>query len=178
MEVTTTPPADRGRELLDLYDSALPDVYGYLLRRCRSEVVAEDLTSETFLAAVDALCNDVTSELNTPWLIGVARHKLVDHWRRQEREERKERKLALVDGERTDDRWEVDLDAMVAHDVLASLGPHHRSALTLRHLDGLPVAEVAAHLDRTLGATEVLLVRARRAFRTAYETATTGEVAP
>ena len=26
--------------------------------------------------------------LSIPWLIGVARHKLVDHWRRQEREER------------------------------------------------------------------------------------------
>ena len=40
-----------------------------------------------------------------------ARHKLVDHWRRQEREERK---VALVDGEPLVARWEVDLDAMLA----------------------------------------------------------------
>jgi RNA polymerase sigma-70 factor (ECF subfamily) len=52
--------------------------------------------------------------------------------------------------------------------VLATLGPHHRAALTLRYLDGLPVAEVARLLDRTVHATEALLVRARSAFRRSY----------
>ena len=57
---------------------------------------------------------------------------------------------------------------MRAHEVLESLGPHHRIALMLRYLDGLPVREVAALLDRTEHATEALLVRARIAFRRAY----------
>lgn len=166
MVSSVTAPADSGRALLQLYDLALGEVYGYLLRRCGSATEAEDLTSETFLAAVDAVQRDAVAEMSTAWLIGVARHKLVDHWRRQEREERK---LAALDGEPVEDRWEVDLDAMVAHEVLSTLGPHHRGALTLRYLDGLPVAQVASHLGRTVGATEVLLVRARRAFRTAYE---------
>jgi RNA polymerase sigma-70 factor (ECF subfamily) len=38
-------------------------------------------------------------------------------------------------------------------------GPH-RAALTLRYLDGLPVADVAACLGRSLHATETLLARA------------------
>ena len=67
------------------------------------------------------------------------------------------------------DDWDVRFDAMVAQRVLAGLGAHHRSALTLRYLDDLPVREVAGHLGRTVGATEVLLVRARTAFRTSYE---------
>ncbi len=165
MDGTATSTADRGRELLELYDSALPSVYGYLVRRCGSTALAEDLTSETFLAAVDAVGRDAVPELTTAWLVGVARHKLVDHWRRQEREERK---LALVDAEPLEERWEVDLDRLVALDVLAGLGPHHRAALTLRYLDGLPVRDVAEHLGRSVGATEVLLVRARRSFRDAY----------
>ena len=49
--------------------------------------------------------------------------------------------------------------------------PHHRAALTLRYLDGLSVPEVAEHLGRTVHATEALLVRARVAFRRAYEEA-------
>jgi RNA polymerase sigma-70 factor (ECF subfamily) len=53
--------------------------------------------------------------------------------------------------------------------VLDALGAHHRAALTLRYLDGLPVAQVAEHLGRTVHATEALLVRARSAFRAAYE---------
>ena len=41
--------------------------------------------------------------------------------------------------------------------------------LTLRYLDDLPVATVAELLGRSLHATEALLVRARAAFRRAYE---------
>jgi RNA polymerase sigma-70 factor, ECF subfamily len=53
--------------------------------------------------------------------------------------------------------------------VLMTLGPHHRAALTLRYLDGLSVPDVAEHLGRTAHATEALLVRAKNAFRQAYE---------
>ena len=54
---------------------------------------------------------------------------------------------------------------LAARDALEQLGAHHRSALTLRYLDGLSVPECAAVLDRTVHATEALLVRAKRAFR-------------
>ncbi len=155
---------DQRRALLDLYDQALPAVYGYLAARCGSAATAEDLTSETFLAAVDAVRRDAVPELTVAWLIGVARHKLVDHWRRQEREDRH----AEANPDVVDD-WDVRLDQMEAHATLAQLGGHHRSALTLRYLDGLPVREVAACLGRTEGATEVLLVRAKAAFRTRYD---------
>ncbi|MFP5322479.1 MAG: RNA polymerase sigma factor [Acidimicrobiia bacterium] len=160
----TTTGEDQRRALLALYDEALPDVYGYLVSRCGSAAVAEDLTSETFLAAVDAVQRGTVPELTVAWLIGVARHKLVDHWRRQERAERH----AAAPPEDTDE-WDVHLDRLLAHQTLARLGAHHRSALTLRYLDGLPVREVAACLGRTEGATEVLLVRARAAFRATYE---------
>jgi RNA polymerase sigma-70 factor (ECF subfamily) len=163
-------PAAQGVALLDLYDEALPQVYGYLIRRCGDEGVAEDLTSETFMAAVDGLQQGRIPDLSVAWLVGVARHKLVDHWRAREREERK---MALVVSQPDEpvDEWDVHLDAVVAQDVLAGLGPHHRAALTLRYLDGLPVPEVAGHLGRTLHATEALLVRARAAFRQNYDKA-------
>ncbi len=156
-----------GVALLDLYDTALPEVYGYLLARCRQVAVAEDLTSETFLAAVRALGTNPPETLTTAWLIGIARHKLVDHWRASERDERGFRVLA---GEHVDcvDPWEQELDALLAKQVLASLTGQHRAALTLRYLDGLPVPEVAEHLGRTVHATEALLVRARTAFRSSY----------
>ena len=152
-----------------LYDRALPQVFGYFVRRCGSVTVAEDLTSETFLAAVDAVRRDRVANLTEAWLIGVARHKLVDHWRREAREESK---LALAADDDTIDDWDVRLDALRARDTIAELGPVHRTALTLRYLDGLPVPEVAALLDRTVHATEALLVRARLAFRRAYGTDT------
>jgi RNA polymerase sigma-70 factor, ECF subfamily len=165
---------DQRRALVALYDSALPEVYGYLASRCGSASVAEDLASETFLAAVDAVRRGTVPDLTVAWLIGVARHKLVDHWRRRETEERALKAVDPRPGDdgKVEDRWDVQLDALVARRALADLAPQHRSALALRYLDGLPVREVASCLGRTEGATEVLLVRAKAAFRARYETGT------
>jgi RNA polymerase sigma-70 factor (ECF subfamily) len=161
-----TASGDGAAGLLALYDHALPQVYGYLVHRCGDATVAEDLTSETFMAAVTAVQRtDVPVEVTVAWLIAVARHKLVDHWRAREREERK---LALV-GEPDDvDDWDERIEMARAQEALARLGAHHRIALTLRYLDGLPVRDVAAYLGRTVHATEALLVRARAAFRRTY----------
>lgn len=161
-------PADEpGAALLALYDRALPVVYGYLLPRCGAAALAEDLTAETFLAAVDALRREGAPALSTPWLVGVARHKLVDHWRRTAREERGLRAVA-GDQPETFDPWDERLDTMRAQHTLQQFAPQYRAALTLRYVDDLPVAEVADVMDRTLHATEALLVRARGAFREAY----------
>jgi RNA polymerase sigma-70 factor, ECF subfamily len=162
------PIPDQGPVLLALYDRALPEVFGYLLPRCGNTSVAEDLTSETFLAAVTAVQERKVPKLTTAWLVGVARHKLVDHWRSQERESRRLRAVA-DDTAPIEDPWDVHLDVGRAHEVLAELGAHHRAALTLRYLDGMSVPQVAEYLGRTVHATEALLVRARTAFRHAYD---------
>src|SRR2546423_14164382 len=81
-------PADHGARLLGLYDRALPQVYGYLRARVPGDALAEDLTAETFLAAVQAVRKQPAPDLTVGWLVTVARNKLVDHWRRAAREER------------------------------------------------------------------------------------------
>lgn len=160
----TAVPDRPGATLLALYDRALPQVYGYLMARCGDRAVAEDLTSETFLVA--AAREDVPMTIG--WLIGVARHKLADHWRWQARQEQLLRSVEGSTAE-SDDPWVVQLERWRAIEVLNHLAPQHRAALTLRYLDGLGVAEAASVLDRSVAATEALLVRVRRAFRQVYE---------
>ncbi len=162
--------------MADLYPRALPQVYGYLLPRCGSTVVAEDLTAETFMAAVGALAQGRVraAEVTVAWLIGVARHKLADHWRRSAREQRGLAAVAVL-AEEAGDPWEEHLDVQAAHAALARLPGPQRAALTLRYLDGLPVAEVAACLGRSLHATETLLARARAALRLIYREEGSGD---
>jgi RNA polymerase sigma-70 factor (ECF subfamily) len=152
-------------DLLGVYDRALPQVYGYLVGRCGERELAEDLTSETFLAAART---GHESPISVAWLIGIARHKLADHWRRVAREERL---LEAVEStaEDREDPWDAHLDVLRAHQLLGQSSPQHRAALTLRYLDGLTVAESAAILGRTVEATEALLVRARRELRNLYQ---------
>jgi RNA polymerase sigma-70 factor (ECF subfamily) len=150
-----------------VYDDALPHVYGYLLSRCGTVALAEDLTAETLLAAVDAVRGPDPARVSVPWLVGVARHKLIDHWRRQAREERGLRAVG-ADDPAGSDPWDVRLDALRARRALEMLSPMHRAVLTLRYIDDLPVPDVAAHVSRSVHATEGLLVRARAAFRRIY----------
>lgn len=158
---------DAPRALLELYDDALPAVYGYFVRRCADRATAEDLTSETFLAAMDAARKAEPPPMTVAWLIGVARHKLADHYRR--RHDRFTVPVADVP-EPVDptDEWDAELDRIVAEGVLARLPEHHRMVLTLRYLDDRSVPECAEVIGRTVHATEALLVRARRAFRSQY----------
>jgi RNA polymerase sigma-70 factor (ECF subfamily) len=158
---------DAPRTLLALYDHALPVVYGYFVRRCSDRGTAEDLTSETFLAAMDAARKEAPPPITVPWLIGVARHKLADHYRR--RHERFSVPVAeLPEPVDPADEWDAELDRIVAASVLGKLSEPHRTVLALRYMDDCSVGECAELIGRTLHATEALLVRARRAFKQQY----------
>ncbi len=152
-------------ELLACFDRALPEVYDYLLHRCHHQATAEDLTSETFVAAVQEVRSGSTASVTVAWLIGIARHKLVDHWRRVAREERK---LVAVGLPREEDDSLDAIDPGLARQVLSQLNTMQTAALTLRHVDGLSVPEVARALGRSVHATETLLARARASFRRHY----------
>ncbi len=138
MSGTSGSPATTGTTLLALYDDAVPHVYGYLLARCGGRALAEDLTSETFLAAVEAarrpIVNGVVAApMTIPWLIGIAQHKLADHWRREVRERKRHDAIAVDLGyEPLDDPWYTELDRMLAHATLQELNQVHHEVLHLR----------------------------------------------
>jgi RNA polymerase sigma-70 factor (ECF subfamily) len=166
-------PPDAPQTLLTLYDEALPVVYGYFVRRCGDRGTAEDLTSETFLAAMDAARKGASGDQNLPapitipWLVGVARHKLADHYRR--RHDRFTIPVAeLPEPAVAEGNWDAELDRIVAESVLARLSEQHRMVLALRYMDDRSVPECAELIGRTVHATEALLVRARRAFKQQY----------
>jgi len=153
-----------GTDFVRLYDRSVTDVYSYLFSRLRDRPLSEDLTQDVFLAGARRAARGQLVEL--PWLIAVARNKLVDHWRATGRRERKLR--SIEQQAQVEDVAPEPLDGTRAADVLEALNPTYRLALVLRHVDGLPVPKVAEHLGRTVAATEQILSRARSAFRREY----------
>lgn len=169
----------RNRQALQvLYRGEVRSVYGYLLARCGSSHVAEDLTTETFLNAADRFAQGRGEEVTGAWLMTVAKRRLVDHFRRaasqRERIERFGRELGLDRG-RTPQEPGSDghEDTVAVRDrvlaALESLPERHRAALTMRYLDEHSVSEVADMLDVGYQAAESLLARARRGFVVSFE---------
>lgn len=57
-------------------------LYRYALQRVRRRDVAEELVQETFLAALRAREGFAGQSSEQTWLVGILRHKIVDHIRR------------------------------------------------------------------------------------------------
>ena len=65
-----------------LYDRYVQRLYHYCYHRTNNAHDAEDLTSQTFLAALEALPRHRLDGHFAAWLFTIARHKVVDHYRR------------------------------------------------------------------------------------------------
>ena len=152
------------------YDDAVERVYGYLYGRCGGDIeVAEDITQQTFLQAVRHWQDfDGRSEPVT-WLCSIARNKLTDHYRDQDRQRRRHLRLMVreIESEKAplDLEW-ADRDAVIT--ALRQLPDMERTALILRYVDDLGVREVADLLGRSVDGTDALLRRAKDRFRTVY----------
>lgn len=146
-----------------LYRLHLPQVYRYLLARVGNVADAQDLTSETFLAAMQAFPTYRAERPFVAWLLGIARHKVADHFRSgrarvsfELTEEIADRSNSLE--EQVDDRlaWE-QLRAQ-----LARLSPDRAEAVSLRLFGGLEAAEIAGLMGKRETAVRMLIFRGMR----------------
>jgi RNA polymerase sigma-70 factor, ECF subfamily len=150
------------------YDEALPRILGYFLQRTGgSHAVAEDLTQETFVAAVRELRRGRRPNEPMPWIFGIARHKLLDHYRRSERSKRLQRSI-----EREQEELAVDAAPGVIRErvltALQAVPAAQRVVLVLHYLDGLSMREAAHLLGKSEKAVESLLGRGRESLKRAY----------
>ena len=153
------------------YQRTLPRVYSYLLSRCGGDTsLAEELSQQTFIAAIDRRSRYDGRSDTVTWLCGIARHKLADHFRMVEREERRRMRLEVREIPQAVGSIDArDLDDLAAiQDALKSLPAAQRAVLVFVVLDDLPVAEAARLMGRSTGATQSLLHRARDGFRRVY----------
>jgi RNA polymerase sigma-70 factor (ECF subfamily) len=152
--------------LQSLFDRWSADVFGFVLARCGSRPVAEDVTSEVFIAAARAAAGSDPTQVTRSWLLTTARRRLIDQWRRQ----RTQHNVAVrLMNEPNLDAGGTPENRDRVQGALASLPDGQRLALTLRYLDDHSVAEVADELGISYPATESLLARARRSFQRAWE---------
>jgi RNA polymerase sigma-70 factor (ECF subfamily) len=146
---------------------AIPEVYRFVLHRCGDPDLAEELMAEALLAAAHRYRDGEAGAVTVAWIMSVARNKLLEHWRRSQREQHRLRLVwASQEGSLVSGPDEASPERALS--VLRQMAPLHQAVLTLRYVDDLTVPDVARELGRSLHATESLLTRAKAAFRRAY----------
>lgn len=157
--------------LATLYKRYSPSVWRYVYSRLGGdEAASRDVVSETFLAMIQSIGRRNAAPANVAkWLTGVARNKLVDHWRRSTSQ------VAAHDTELTE-RQACPAEATDTSEIRQAVGQAmdrmddlQRLTLEWKYLEGLTVREMAARLGRTEKAIEGILYRSRIAFKAQYK---------
>lgn len=119
----------------------------------------EDLVQETLLALHLQRGTHDPARPVSAWVLAIARHKLVDLWRRRGRQEALHDPLDDVDEARL---AQPDPEAGTARDLavlLAGLSPAQRDAIVLTRIEGLSVAEASALTGASESAIKVQVHR-------------------
>jgi RNA polymerase sigma-70 factor (ECF subfamily) len=163
-------------------------LFRYAMLRLRDRSTAEDLVQETFLAALKARGSFSGNSSESTWLVGILKHKIADHFRRQARES------PLKDNDLRDQsdpspfdgsghwtsgptnwggnpadlyREKKFLDQLTK--CLSVLSPNHANAFTLREIEGAEAGEICKVLNVTETNLWVILHRARMQLRRCLE---------
>ena len=148
-----------------------PRLIAGLARIVRDVGVAEDLAQDALVAALEQWPTSGIPDNPGAWLTAAAKHRAIDHLRRNKRLERKHEELRYEhEGQQNvpdydsaiDDDFGDDLLRLVftaCHPVLSS---EARVALTLRLLGGLTTAEIARAYLVPEATVAQRIVRAKR----------------
>ena len=132
----------------ELYHRNSIPVFYYLYSRVRNVADAEDLTSQTFMTALENLSRLRDPLKFTTWVFGIARNKAFDFFRKSQRrptadydEELDETKAVGWNLSQTDQDRLRDLER-----IISRLSPLEQEYLRLRIVADLPFAEIASIL--------------------------------
>jgi RNA polymerase sigma-70 factor (ECF subfamily) len=152
-----------------LYSRYLPVVYRYILARMSDVHLAEDVTSETFIAMVDSIERvRADDELAfASWLLGIARHKVAEHYRRQAARPVTQTLAAPWDEPAAQAEAGDPLGVVTAREswaevvtALGQLTEEQRTVVLYRCVLGYETEEVARLMDRQPGTIRALQFRA------------------
>jgi RNA polymerase sigma-70 factor (ECF subfamily) len=152
-----------------LYDRHYQRIFRFVWSRVHDQPLAEDITAEVFAHMVHAL--PTYRDMSLPfqaWLYRIARNLVVDYHRRNQiltavpLEEVSQ--MAYIT-DTPSNLVEQKLAAEGVQHALSRLDPAQQEVLNLRFIVGLPVAEVAQTLDKSVAAVKSLQHRGLLAMR-------------
>ena len=167
------------RELIRRYERP---VFALLFRMVRDRELAEDLSQETFIKALNAIESYRPEFKFSSWIFKIGNNAAIDHLRRRELDtlsldgsphaETPEamQATALQIGARQESPLDTVEAKELGSEIEAAIGrlrPEYRSCILLRHVEGRAYEEIAEILDLPLGTVKTYIHRARNELRVA-----------
>jgi RNA polymerase sigma-70 factor (ECF subfamily) len=153
------------RDFTELYRAHLRDVYSYAYYRIGNHHDAEDLTEQTFLQAYrhfERALRESNGRPLRPWLIRIAHNLAANYYR-----DRSRRPVTQLDDAAvlsapfgTEEMVEGREEVKEVLEGVSKLPEDRREALIMRFALGMDNREIARAMDRSEGATKVLIHRA------------------
>ena len=151
-------------------------VFYHIFQKIPIREIAEEITSDTFLAAHNHICDydEHISKLNT-WLIIIAKHKVIDYYR--SKANNKHSKTTYVDGYTNDEGENVyEFNANVRNPeeelegkelrtkingALSELDEKYMVIATMNIIDGMKYEKIADMLNIPLNTVKTRIARAK-----------------
>jgi RNA polymerase sigma-70 factor, ECF subfamily len=161
------------RELIRRYERP---IFSLVYRMVRDRELAEDLSQETFVKALNAIESYRPEYKFSSWIFKIANNAAIDHLRRRELD------TLSLEGARdattpdraeatalqVRDRGENPLEEMEARELgsaieqaVGKLRPEYRSCILLRHVEDRSYEEIAEIMELPLGTVKTYIHRAR-----------------
>jgi RNA polymerase sigma-70 factor, ECF subfamily len=151
----------------ELYRRHLRRVYAYHLARTGDAHDAQDLTSKTFIAALENIERYRGSGPFAAWLLAIARNKVADHYRARRPSTPLDAISAIPHPDSSlEDSADLRLQLSEIAAALSALTPERAEALSLRIFGRLTAAEAAQVMGKTEAAVKMLVHRAMQDLKT------------
>ncbi len=153
----------------EIYDRYVERIYSYIYHRVGQAELAEDLTGQVFMRMLEAIRSGRGWQTSfSGWLYRIAHNLVIDYYRRRSR-------ASFVDIDETPPiataeeepsrQVQATLDREDLLAALKQLTEEQAQVITLRFLEDLSIAEVAAIMGKNEGAIKALQYRAILALR-------------
>ena len=158
------------RAVTAVYNQYFPEIFRYVKYRLGDDCLAEDITSEAFLSLLNSIKGGNRPEKNLRgWLIGAARHMVIDHIRHKYRHPGQAVTEELQSPAASPCEQVEQRDASHSlHLALVHLTEDQQQVLALRFGQGYSLEETAGIMKKKVNAVKALQFRALAALQNRF----------
>ncbi len=144
----------------ELYDQHVAEVYKFIYFKVLHKETAEDLTSTTFLKALESFSKfDGKKAKFKTWVFRIARNTVIDHYRTAKQVSNIEDAWGLSNDEDVVQDLKIAEKYQKVRDYMEMLTAEQREIVLLRVWQGYKFQEIAEIVDKSEGACKVMFKR-------------------